>query len=235
MRKFSLVGLVMALCILFSCSLVQAQDLRTISVDGSSTIKVAPDKVTISISIENTAKDAKLASAQNAQIMQNIQSAILGLAITKDKMQTTNYNLYPVYNTKDNSREIIGYSVSNEITVTIDNIDMVGTVIDTAINAGASNVNSIEFGLKDSQVYKDKVLQQAIADAKRKAQVVANSLEKSIVNVVSVNTGSTTYIEAKNFNNAMYMRAADATGATSPIQSGDISVRANVSVVFEMN
>ena len=65
------------------------------------------------------------------------QSAILGLAITKDKMQTTNYNLYPVYNTKDNSREIIGYSVSNEITVTIDNIDMVGTVIDTAINAGA--------------------------------------------------------------------------------------------------
>lgn len=52
MRKFSLVGLVMALCILFSCSLVQAQDLRTISVDGSSTIKVAPDKATISISIE---------------------------------------------------------------------------------------------------------------------------------------------------------------------------------------
>lgn len=234
MRKFSLVGLVMALCILFSCSLVQAQDLRTISVDGSSTIKVAPDKATISISIENTAKDAKLASAQNAQIMQKIQSAILGLVITKDKMQTTNYNLYPVYNTKDNSREIIGYNVSNEITVTIDNIDMVGTVIDTAINAGASNVNSIEFGLKDSQVYKDKVLQQAIADAKRKAQVVANSLGKSIVNVVSVNTGST-YIEAKNFNNAMYMRAADATGVTSPIQSGDISVRANVSVVFEMN
>lgn len=234
MRKFSLVGLVMALCILFSCSLVQAQDLRTISVDGSSTIKVAPDKATISISIENTAKDAKLASAQNAQIMQNIQSAILGLAITKDKMQTTNYNLYPVYNTKDNSREIIGYNVSNEITVTIDNIDMVGTVIDTAINAGASNVNSIEFGLKDSQVYKDKVLQQAVLDAKSKAQVIANSLGKSIINVVSVNTGNT-YIEARNFSNAMYMRAADATGATSPIQSGDISVRANVSVVFEMN
>lgn len=234
MRKFSLVGLVMALCILFSCSLVQAQDLRTISVDGSSTIKVAPDKATISISIENTAKDAKLASAQNAQIMQNIQSAILGLAITKDKMQTTNYNLYPVYNTKDNSREIIGYSVSNEITVTIDNIDMVGTVIDTAINAGASNVNSIEFGLKDSQQYKEKALREAILDAKRKAEVVASTLGKNIVNVVSVNTGST-YIEAKNFNNAMYMRAADATGATSPIQSGDISVRANVSVVFEMN
>ena len=145
-------------------------------------------------------------------------------------MQTTNYNLYPVYNTKDNSREIIGYNVSNEITVTIDNIDMVGTVIDTAINAGASNVNSIEFGFFVCFVF----LQQAIADAKRKAQVVANSLGKSIVNVGSVNTGST-YIEAKNFNNAMYMRAADATGVTSPIQSGDISVRANVSVVFEMN
>lgn len=234
MRKFNLVGLVMAICILLSCSLVQAQDLRTISVDGSSTIKVAPDKATISISIENTAKDAKSASAQNAQIMQKIQNAILGLAITKDKMQTTNYNLYPVYNTKDNSREITGYSVSNEITVTIDDIDMVGTVIDTAINAGASNVNSIEFGLKDSKIYKDKVLQQAVLDAKSKAQVIANSLGKSIINVVSVNTGNT-YIEARNFSNAMYMKAADATGVASPIQSGDISVRANVSVVFEMN
>ena len=107
-----------------------------------------------------------------------IQSAILGLAITKDKMQTTNYNLYPVYNTKDNSREIIGYNVSNEITVTIDNIDIVGTVIDTAINAGASNVNSIEFGLKDSQVYKDKVLQQLSQMLNVKHKVVANSLGK---------------------------------------------------------
>ena len=139
--------------------------------------------------------------------------------------------IVPHFTVKENLE--VGAHITNRKAIK-DNIDMVGTVIDTAINAGASNVNSIEFGLKDSQVYKDKVLQQAIADAKRKAQVVANSLGKSIVNVVSVNTGST-YIEAKNFNNAMYMRAADATGATSPIQSGDISVRANVSVVFEMN
>ena len=80
MRKFSLVGLVMALCILFSCSLVQAQDLRTISVDGSSTIKVAPDKATISISIENTAKDAKLASAQKCSNHAKYSKCYIGIS-----------------------------------------------------------------------------------------------------------------------------------------------------------
>lgn len=235
MFRFKLMSLFFVLCMVFSCSLVQAQDLRTISVDGTSTLKVAPNKAVVNISIENTAKDAKEASEQNAIVMNKIQSAILGLSITKDKLQTINYDLSPVYDLNNSSRKITGYRVTNEITVNIEDINLVGTVIDTAINAGASRVNSVEFGLQDSDIYKDKVLAQAILDAKRKAQVIAQTLGKNIVNVVSVNTGNT-YIEARSLNNAMYMKADSALMDTSaPIQSGDINVKANVSVVFEMN
>ena len=161
----------------------------------------------------------------------------MALAITKDNIKTTNYNLYPLYNRKDNGRqEITGYSVSNQITVTVDNIDIVGNVIDTAINAGANSVNSVEFSLKDPQSYKDKVLVQAINDAKRKADIIAKTLGKNVVNVVSVNSNNS-YIEARTFNSMMYAKAADsaAVGASSPIQAGDISVKANVSIVFEIN
>lgn len=235
MFRFKLMSLLFALCMVISCSLAQAQDLRTISVDGTSTLKVAPNKAVVSISIENTAKDAKEASTQNAVLMNKIQSAILGLSITKDKLQTTNYDLSPVYDLNGNNRKVTGYRVANEITVSIEDINLVGTVIDTAINAGASRVNSVEFGLQDSEIYKDKVLAQAILDAKRKAQVVAQTLGKNIVNVVSVNTGNT-YIETRSLNNAMYMKADSAAMDTSsPIQSGDINVKANVSVVFEIN
>ena len=127
-------------------------------------------------------------------------------------------------------------SVSNQITVTVDNIDIVGNVIDTAINAGANSVNSVEFSLKDPQSYKDKVLVQAINDAKRKADIIAKTLGKNVVNVVSVNSNNS-YIEARTFNSMMYAKAADsaAVGASSPIQAGDISVKANVSIVFEIN
>ena len=73
--------------------------------------------------------------------MNKIQSALLGLTITEENIQTTNYSLYPIYDAKSNSREITGYSVTNEISVNIDNIALVGIVIDTAINSGASNVD----------------------------------------------------------------------------------------------
>ena len=237
MRKLKITGLMTILCLLISCSMAFAQETRTISVDGTSVIKAMSDRATVNISIESTAKDAKEASAQNAIVMNKIQKDIMALAITKDNIKTTNYNLYPLYNRKDNGRqEITGYSVSNQITVTVDNIDIVGNVIDTAINAGANSVNSVEFSLKDPQSYKDKVLVQAINDAKRKADIIAKTLGKNVVNVVSVNSNNS-YIEARTFNSMMYAKAADsaAVGASSPIQAGDISVKANVSIVFEIN
>ena len=237
MRKLKITGLMTILCLLISCSMAFAQETRTISVDGTSVIKAMPDRATVNISIESTAKDAKEASAQNAIVMNKIQKDIMALAITKDNIKTTNYNLYPLYNRKDNGRqEITGYSVSNQITVTVDNIDIVGNVIDTAINAGANSVNSVEFSLKDPQSYKDKVLVQAINDAKRKADIIAKTLGKNVVNVVSVNSNNS-YIEARTFNSMMYAKAADsaAVGASSPIQAVDISVKANVSIVFEIN
>lgn len=237
MRKLKITGLMTILCLLISCSMAFAQETRTISVDGTSVIKAMPDRATVNISIESTAKDAKEASAQNAIVMNKIQKDIMALAITKDNIKTTNYNLYPLYNRKDNGRqEITGYSVSNQITVTVDNIDIVGNVIDTAINAGANSVNSVEFSLKDPQSYKDKVLVQAINDAKRKADIIAKTLGKNVVNVVSVNSNNS-YIETRTFNSMMYAKAADsaAVGTSSPIQAGDISVKANVSIVFEIN
>lgn len=237
MRKAKILSLLVAFCVLLSCSFAQAAtvDDRTVSVDGSSTLKVAPDKATINVSIETTDKDAKIASSQNATIMSNIQKNIMALAISKDKIKTINYNLSPKYNYDNGKQKLVGYTVSNEIMISVDNIEMVGNVIDTAINSGATNVNSVEFGLKDDQMYKDKALQQAILDAKRKAEVVAGALGRNIVDVKSINI-SNSYMEPRTLNSALYMKSADAVGApTSPIQAGSINIKATVSATFAMN
>lgn len=237
MRKAKILSLLVAFCVLLSCSFAQAAtvDDRTVSVDGSSTLKVAPDKATINVSIETMDKDAKVASAKNAQIMNKIQKDIMALAIPKDKIKTINYNLYQKYDYDNGKQKFAGYAVTNEIMISVDNIDMVGTVIDTAINAGATNVNSIEFGLKDDQMYKDKALSQAILDAKRKAEVVAGALGRNIVDTKSINV-SNSYMEPRTLNSALYMKSADAAGATSsPIQAGNINIKATVSATFIMN
>lgn len=237
MRKARILGLLVAFCLLLTSSFAQAAtvDDRSVSVDGSSTLKVAPDKATINVSIETTDKDAKVASSKNATIMSKIQKDIMALAIPKDKIKTLNYNLSPKYDYNDGKQKLVGYTVSNEIMISVENIDMVGTVIDTAINAGATNVNSIDFGLKDDQMYKDKALQQAVLDAKRKAEVVANTLGRNIVDVKSINV-SNSYVEARTLNSAMYMKADMAGSApTSPIQAGNINIKATVTATFIMN
>lgn len=236
MSNARILGLFLAFCVLFSCSFAQAaENSRIISVSGSSSLKATPDRATVNISIETVAKDPKMASAENATVMNKIQRNIMALAIPRDKIKTTNYNLSPIYEYNNGKQKLTGYSVSNEILVTVDNIDLVGTVIDTAINSGANSVNSVEFGLQDSGLYKNKALQEAVLDAKRKAQTIATALGKSIVNVQSVNA-SDSYIEHRILNNALYStKAADAVGESSPIQAGDINIKANVSIVFEMN
>lgn len=236
MRKFKLLALLAAFAVMITCSFAQAAESRTISVDGSSTIKTAPDKATVNVRIETTAKDAKEASAQNAVIMNRIQNSLMALSITKDKMKTTNYSLSPNYDYNDGRSKLTGYSVSNEILVTVDDINKVGSVIDTSINAGANSIGSVEFGLKDSDGYKDKALHEAVLDARHKADTIAAALGKTIVNVQSVSANNS-YVEARTYNNAFYaasLKSADA-GASSPIQAGDISVKANVNIVFEMN
>lgn len=236
MRRFKFLALLAAFAVMMTCTFAQAAESRTISVDGTSTLKIAPDKATVNVRIETTAKDAKDASAQNAVIMNRIQNSLMALSITKDKMKTTNYSLSPNYDYNDGRNKLTGYTVSNEILVIVDDINKVGNVIDTSINAGANSIGSVEFGLKDSDGYKEKALREAVLDARRKADTIAAALGKTIVNVQSVSANNS-YVEARSYNNAMYtaLKAADSAGASSPIQAGDISVKANVNIVFEMN
>ena len=236
MRRFKFLALLAAFAVMMTCTFAQAAESRTISIDGTSTLKMAPDKATVNVRIETTAKDAKEASAQNAVIMNKIQNSLMALSITKDKMKTTNYSLSPNYDYSSGKSKLNGYTVSNEILVTVDDIDKVGNVIDTSINAGANSIGSVEFSLKDSTAYKEKALREAVLDARSKADTIAAALGKTIVNVQSVSANNS-YVEARTYNNALYaasLKSADA-GASSPIQAGDISVKANVNIVFEMN
>lgn len=232
---FKFKSIVLCLCllgILFSTTAF-AQEYRTITVNGSATLKVVPDKASVVISIENTDKDSAVASKQNAQMMQKLQSAMLGLSITKDKLKTTNYNLYPVYDLKDN-KKITGYTVNNELTIEVDNVESVGKVIDTAINLGATNIRSINFGLQDQDKYKAQALKKAVDDAKNKAQIIATSLDKNVINIVSVSEGNT-YIQPRTINSAMYAKANNLSDVSTPIQSGDINIKADITIVFEIN
>ena len=206
------------------------EGMPTLSINGEGTVEAAPDRATISIGVVTQDRDATQAQNANAKSAQGIIKAISELGIERRNIRTSDYHFRPTYRPEENRRnEISGYMVSNTINVAVDNLDLVGKVIDTALNHGANNINSLDFGIKNRQKLMDEALIAAVKDARRKAELIARELGKTITGIsdVSVSTGG---ISAPRVNK---MIAADAMLASqTPIEAGTLMCSASAHITF---
>lgn len=235
MKSLKLLPLLLLVTMLF-CTIASAEKnelLRTITVNGTGALSVPADQATIYIGIETMNKDAHEAERENAVIAKKIQDNLLAYGINQDKITTDHYSFYPVYNNDTGKRNTItGYTVNNSVSVTIDNLTKVSDIIDSSIRLGANKINSIQFSVKSTDTLRHKALQLAVQNAKAKAQTMADSLSKKIINVVSVAEGSTAISGLRA--NKFALSSAGAFDATTPIQSGNVDVNANIEITFEI-
>lgn len=211
------------------------EKLPTLSVSGEGIVEAAPDRATISIGVVTQDKDATRAQSSNAKTAQDIINSITALGVERKYIRTSDYNFRPTYRQEDNHRnEISGYAVSNTVNVIVDNLDLVGKIIDSALSNGANNIDSLDFGIKNRKKLQDDALILAIKDARRKAELVANELGKSIVGVqdISINTGGVGVMRS----NMMMMKAEAAMmDSATPIEAGTLTCSASVNVTFILN
>ena len=197
------------------------EEVPTISVNGEGFVEAAPNRATISIGVLTQDKDA-----------QNVINAIVGLGVERKNINTSDYNFRPTYRQDEGRRNVIdGYAVSNTVYVVLDNLDLVGKVIDVALSNGANNIDSLDFGIKDRKKLQDEALILAIRDAKQRAELVARELGKSIVGVqdISVNTGG---VGAMRANQKMYAMAEMSMDAATPIEAGTLTCSASAHITF---
>ena len=202
-----------------------------ISVNGDGFVEVAPDKATISVGVVTRAKNPSEAQNLNAQAAKSVIDSIIGLGIERKNVSTGNFSIYPTRNGVRN--EISGYEATNLVTIIVDNLNLVGKIIDAALSHGANQVNSLNFGLRDKKIHENEAIRLAIADARRKAEVAADALGKKIVGVRNVSINSSSVITPRN---AKLARAVteDAAIFDTPIESGTVQCSANVHVEFEI-
>lgn len=238
MKNLKVLFLLLAFCIVMPTGYAnKAMDdypkASTIIVGGSSSLSVAPDQATIEIGVVTSAESANLAEQENARISEKIQKNLLLLGIVQEKINTSRYTFYPTYNNEKNrSNEIIAYNVNNTVSVTMNDLNKIGDIIDVSIKAGANNINSINFALENNRAIKKQALQSAIIDAKEKAEIIAKSLNKRITNVLEVSECGTS-IENRNVGRYS-LKAASYDSAVTPITPGNVNISASVEVVFEM-
>jgi uncharacterized protein YggE len=212
---------------------------QTISVSGSSTISSNPDTLIIVLGVESEAKTANDSLSQNSDSLNSVISALTNSVISEDDIQTSNFSIYPLYDSiKDsdgNWQQILnGYRVSNILLIQTDKINSAGDIIDAAVSSGANRVDNISFQLSDDKLQKisDDLIANAINDATQKAEKALVPLNQKIVGVKSVviHDNAISYYDSPM--RASFDGFAESSMKSAPIMSGDEEITTNVSVVF---
>ena len=148
-----------------------------IIVIGEGSISAAPDHARITSGVTTRAKTAKEASDANAKAMAAILAALQSAGIEQKDVQTSRFSVQPVYTSPGPNMEqrLTGFSVSNQVSVTIRQIDKVGDILDRLVTAGATDAGNVEFLHAEQSKTLDRAREAAMVDARRKAELYAHA------------------------------------------------------------
>ena len=200
---------------------------RTVTVTGEATVGVAPDTAVIRIGVSSQEKTAREAGEANARQMTSVLAAIKASGIAERDIQTSRLSLQPQYDpNKGGTARLTGFQATNQVTVRIRDIDSLPTVLDRAIGAGANEMSGIEFVVSEQSKLLDQARDDAIADARRKAELYARAAGAKVGQVVSISEEGPAPPQPRP------MQAVRA-GAV-PVAPGEQTLRAVVSVSYQL-
>jgi uncharacterized protein len=203
--------------------------MRQVTVIGSGEVKVTPDTASVQIGVETSAPTTKEALEQNTAQANAIIAQIKALGVADKDIQTSGFNINPTYDT--NMRQVTGYTVSNQVGVTIRDLAQAGSLLDQVVQAGANRIYGVSFSVADPSAALAQARDKAVADAKARAEQLAKGSGASVglVLVITENVGSSPVVPMP-----MLDRAVAAGAAPVPMQAGEISYSAQVQMTYEL-
>jgi uncharacterized protein YggE len=206
--------------------------VRTIEVAGSGEARTTPDTADLNVAIETHGATAEEAANRNAALAEKVISALKGKLGEKGKVSTNGYSLNPEYDQRQNREKptIVGFAAQNSVTVDTGALDLVGPLIDSAIAAGANRVNFLNFTVRDDA----KARGEAITIATRKARAQADALAAALGVKLGKILKATTVSEVRPVPMQGMAMATSFARAATPVEPGEVSVPANVSLIFEI-
>ena len=235
--KSLIIFTVMALALVMSaCAPAAGQNVRTLSVSGSGEALLAPDIAYIYIGVHTENPAAAEAVAENTTRTEELMQALRDFGIDPKDLRTTNFSIYPMDRFDPSTGMPSGekvYAVDNTVYVTVRDLAKLGDLLDTAVQAGANNINSVQFDVAE----KDEALKQARAEAVKDAEAQAQSLAQaaglSLGEIQSISFFDVQPYPLFDGKGGGGM-AAEAAAAAVPIQPGQLTFTVSVSVTYTL-
>jgi hypothetical protein len=199
---------------------------------GEATVTARPDRAQISIGVLTQNSTAQAAATANAVQTTQVIEAIKRTLGEGGEQKTAGYSISPQYQyTTGRAPKITGYQASNTVLIIVNDLSMLGKVIDAASDSGANNINGVSFSLKDDTPVRNQALAEAAAKAHAAAEAIAKALNTHVVGVLQAETSQTPIIRPQTRS---FAALAGAAAAPTPIEPGDLDIHASVTVTLEV-
>jgi uncharacterized protein len=206
-----------------------------VTVAGEAITRVEPDTAVLTISVVTQSPQAVTAQQENARKSDAVSNAVKTTAGSTVEIKTSDYSLQPQYDYRDNRLpKITGYDARNSIIVTMSDLKNVGAVIDAASQAGANSINGISFVLRQTSPARGQALSEATQQAMNKARSIAQALGGRVLRVVEENESSTVSGAQYESYDSIPTRGVAGIATTTPISSGQLSIKSNVQLIVEV-
>ena len=202
-------------------------------VTGQGEVSVEPDIAVLSLGIESEGKSVAAARDRAAAAMNDVMDTLSSNGVADKDIQTQYFNIQQVrrWDRETEEEVVTGYRVTNTVTVTIRDIEKVGTIIDAVTDAGGdlTRINGINFSIDDPDEYYEEARKEAVADAKKKAEQLAK--------LANVSLGAATYISEGMFY-APVARAEMAVGYdegasySTSISPGELDISLSIQIAY---
>ncbi|GAE25631.1 periplasmic immunogenic protein [Halalkalibacter wakoensis JCM 9140] len=199
-----------------------------LKVMGEGVVTTAPDQAEILLGVITEGASVEDTQQQNATAIARVVQTITSLGIGQEAIQTSTYRVDPQYDFIEGVQVFRGYRVVHLLQVTIAQIELVGTVIDSVVQAGANSIASIHFSVRDLDTYYQRALVQAIEQAKDKARVMSNALGVSLQPIPM----QVIEMDKTISNRTSYPTVLSAHTNGTSIQGGELTISAMVQLEY---
>jgi len=202
----------------------------SVTVTGAGRISAAPDLARITAGVVAEAPHATDAVKQSSASMQKVLAALGAAGIDPKHVQTSRFDVSPIYSESPDRRAapaISGYRATNQVEVEVHGVEKVGGVLDALVAAGANEIGGISFEIAEPKALEDEARKQAVADARRKAELFAAATGATLGRVLHVDEGG-----GGGGPVPVYAKMEMAAGA--PIAPGQLDVTSNVTISWSL-
>jgi uncharacterized protein len=206
----------------------QPQKRHLIKVTGDGELAVQPDTASINLGVITESKELIAAQQQNSQEAAKVSQSLLELGIAKRHLQTFDYRIESDYDFDQGKQIFRGYKITHILQVKIEDLSVIGKVVDTAVQNGVNYVSNVQFSVKNKDSFYRQALSISLINAIEKAKAIANTLKVTLIPtpILVIEGGNT--IQPLFNQPGTFVKGVSST----QFEPGQLLIKANLSAEF---